>query len=434
LHSVEKDDKTIISAKSFQPLSRKLYKDVINNFTIILWAKPEINILLSPGIMLLNPQDAWTDYYSIYPPGGAQLYGEGHATCGLTVGRNGVAVWEHSSENPVLVMAAPIAITGWSNVTLVYKEGTPSVYVNGKFVQEGKKANNVVHPGLGEAYLHEGASYYNGDMSEPLLFTEVLSAERISQLAKEEPKLIQSTPFIAEVAGKEKSALLISQNGNYNLHFNSGKNKTFQVTDIDEPLEIEGPWQVNFPPDFGAPAQIKLQKLISLHKHPDDGIKYFSGTATYTQNFTISAAALKHGKHLLLDLGRVEVLAELSVNGKDLGVLWKRPYRADITNVVKPGVNMLEIKVTNLWPNRLIGDEQLPDPDKFTPGAGSGGLDSLTGGAILQLPDWYIKEKLKPVNGRIAFTTWKHYTKDSPLLESGLIGPVRLLTVVEKAI
>ena len=137
---------------------------------------------------------------------------------------------------------------------------------------------------------------------------------------------------------------------------------------------------------------------------------------------------------MLLDLGRVEVIAELSVNGEGLGILWKRPYYADITDVVKPGINQLEIKVTNLWPNRLIGDEQIPDLDKFAPGAGSSGLDSLTGGAILQLPDWYIQGKSKPVNGRITFTTWKHYTKDSPLLESGLIGPVRLLTLVEKMI
>jgi hypothetical protein len=261
-----------------------------------------------------------------------------------------------------------------------------------------------------------------------------LSEHRIRQLTEEDPNSIQPAPFITEFAGRAKPALLISQNGNYNLHFSTGKGKTFHVAGIDKPVEIEGPWQVNFPTDLGAPLQIKLPKLISLHQHPDDGVKYFSGTATYTQTFTISAAALNTGKHVLLDLGRVEVIAELNVNGQDLGVLWKRPYRADITDVAKQGINKLEIKVTNLWPNRLIGDEQMPDSDKFAPGAGSGGLDSLTGGAILQLPDWYINGKSKPVDGRIAFTTWKHYAKDSPLLESGLIGPVRLLTFVEKMI
>ena len=143
-----------------------------------------MNILLSPGIMIINPRDAWTDFYAIYPPPGEQLYGEGHATCGLTVGRNGVAVWEHSSVNPILVMAAPIAIAGWRHISLVYKEGVPSVYVNGKFIQEGKKGDRIIHPGVGEAYLYEGASYYNGDMSEPSLFTEVLSEDRIRQLAK----------------------------------------------------------------------------------------------------------------------------------------------------------------------------------------------------------------------------------------------------------
>ena len=82
--------------------------------------------------------------------------------------------------------------------------------------------------------------------------------------------------------------------------------------------------------------------------------------------------------------------------------------------------------------NRLIGDEQLPDPDKFSPGGGSSGRDGLIGGYIEQIPDWYKNGQPKPVDGRIAFTTWKHYTKNSPLLESGLIGPVRLIQAVMK--
>jgi hypothetical protein len=88
--------------------------------------------------------------------------------------------------------------------------------------------------------------------------------------------------------------------------------------------------------------------------------------------------------------------------------------------------------VTNLWPNRLIGDEKQPDVNKFTPGAGASGFASLSNGAIQQLPEWYQQGQPKLADGRVTFTTWKHYTQDSPLLESGLIGPVVVQTAVLK--
>ncbi len=128
------------------------------------------------------------------------------------------------------------------------------------------------------------------------------------------------------------------------------------------------------------------------------------------------------------------MLAEIILNGKNLGIVWARPYQIDITEAALTGANELELKVTNLWPNRLIGDEQLPDVDEYTPGAGGSGFASLSGGGIVVLPDWYKEGKPKPENGRIAFATWKHYTKDSPLLESGLIGSVVIKTAVEQEI
>ena len=174
---------------------------------------------------------------------------------------------------------------------------------------------------------------------------------------------------------------------------------------------------------MGAPAKVKLPRLESLHKHTDPGAKYFSGTATYTKQIKIPSSALAGGKRLYLDLGRVEVIAEVRLNGKDLGVVWKAPYRVDITDAVQTGNNELEVRVTNLWPNRLIGDEYLPVENEF-------GADL----AIKRLPDWYTQGRPKPPGGRVTFTTWRHYTKDSPLLESGLIGPVRLRSAVKKAL
>lgn len=433
LCAVEKDNTPVLSTKPFAPSSRRLFKDVTSNFTIALWAKPEMNAMLGFNGILGGVKNPWTDYYAIYPPSGQFLYGEGHATAGLAIGRNGVAVWEHGTGEPALVLAAPTIISGWGHIVLVYKDGAPSVYVNGKLIEQGRNQGKIVHPGLGEAYLSEGASYYNGDKSEPILFTEVLSEERIRQLAAEEPPVTPIAPFVAGVSQNKKSALLFRQNGIYKLCNSAGQTTSLRVSNIDEPLVLTGPWHVRFQPHRGAPPQIVLPTLKSLHMHDEDGVKYFSGTATYAHRFDLQATTVfASGKRFFIDLGGVEVIAEVRMNGRDLGIWWKRPYCADVTDFIKKGTNDIEIKVTNLWPNRLVGDEQLPEPYRYAPGAGASGLESLMGGAMLQLPDWYQEGRPKPNDGRIAFTTWKHYTKDSPLLASGLIGPVRLLTAVEK--
>jgi hypothetical protein len=135
----------------------------------------------------------------------------------------------------------------------------------------------------------------------------------------------------------------------------------------------------------------------------------------------------KNDRRYFIDLGAVEVIAEIFLNDRSVGVLWARPFVMDITDHITDGDNKLDIHVTNLWPNRLIGDEQEPEVYKFAPGGGAHGFASLSGGAILELPEWYQKGEPKPDDGRVAFATWKHYTKDSPLLQSGLIGPVRLI-------
>ena len=133
---------------------------------------------------------------------------------------------------------------------------------------------------------------------------------------------------------------------------------------------------------------------------------------------------------MVLDLGRVEVVAEVFVNGRRAGAVWKEPYRVDITDAVRAGANQLEVRVTTLWPNRLIGDEQLPPEDQF-------GIRDEQGNdphGIVKLPDWYMQGNPKPPGGRVTFATWKFYDADEPLVASGLLGPVRLLNPVRVAL
>jgi hypothetical protein len=155
--------------------------------------------------------------------------------------------------------------------------------------------------------------------------------------------------------------------------------------------DLEGPWQLTFQSGRGAPSSAVLPQLASWTTNTDAGIRYFSGTAVYHRNLPIRPEWLATGSRVDLDLGAVKSVAEVRVNGHSVGVLWKAPYRIDLTDVVKVGANDLEIGVTNLWPNRMIGDKQ--------PGA-----------------------------AKITFATLDPYTADSPLLASGLLGPVRILT------
>jgi len=132
------------------------------------------------------------------------------------------------------------------------------------------------------------------------------------------------------------------------------------------PHEITGPWEVRFPPNRGAPESCTFEKLVSWTEMPDDGIKYFSGTATYLKSFEVSEAWLKGGSRIELSLGEIRNVAEVTVNGKPLGILWKPPYRVDVTGLLKPGKNELKIDITNLWANRIAGDEKLPREKRVT--------------------------------------------------------------------
>jgi hypothetical protein len=157
---------------------------------------------------------------------------------------------------------------------------------------------------------------------------------------------------------------------------------------------IPGPWDVSFPLNWGAPPRIKLDQLVSWTDCREDGVKYFSGTATYTKQIEAPQAWFQPGTQLLLDLGRVKEVAEVSVNGQPVGgILWKPPFQADVTPALKPGSNRFEVKVINLWPNRIIGDQQPGATNKYS----------------------WLNANYKP------------FTNTSPLLESGLLGPVRLL-------
>jgi hypothetical protein len=180
--------------------------------------------------------------------------------------------------------------------------------------------------------------------------------------------------------------------------------------------EIAGEWDLSFDPAWGTDKTLKLDKLTSWTEHADDLVKYYSGIGIYRTTFEFTKAAA--GRRILLDLGTVKNVAQVTLNGKDCGIAWKPPYQVDITDATQVGHNELVIQVANTWVNRLVGDEQLPvDVEAKWEG----------GRRFLEWPAWF-KEGRKNPTGRYTFTTYRHYKKDSPILPSGLLGPVRVLS------
>jgi len=217
------------------------------------------------------------------------------------------------------------------------------------------------------------------------------------------------------VAADGLPAVKAWDNGRVELRTAGGKILHADAADLPAPQEVSGGWDLSFPPNWGAPPAVALGKLVSWTENTNDGVRYFSGTATYEKEIEITADRLAAGRELWLDLGAVKNFAEVSLNGQNFGVLWKPPFRVNITAAAKPGANKLAVKVTNLWPNRLIGDEQLP-PDV-----------EWDGKQLKAWPQWLLDGKPGPT-GRLTFTTWHHWQKDDALLESGLLGPVTLRT------
>ena len=155
-------------------------------------------------------------------------------------------------------------------------------------------------------------------------------------------------------------------------------------------VTLTGPWNVAFQPGRGAPASITMEELSDWSHSDDPGVKYFSGAGMYTKTVQAPPEWFRKGSRLWIDLGDVKNLAEVTVNGKDLGQAWHAPYRVDATSALKPGANDIKIRVVNAWVNRMVGDEQ--------PGA-----------------------------TKVTFADVKPYKANSPLLPSGLLGPVTVV-------
>jgi hypothetical protein len=180
-----------------------------------------------------------------------------------------------------------------------------------------------------------------------------------------------------------------TESGRYEITLANGQTKRL-TTDDATAIPVPGPWTLSFPPNWGAPPEVPLDRLQSWTEFKDPGIRYFSGTGTYRTTIRLTATQLARTHSTWLDLGEVHEVASVRINGKPAEILWKKPFTVRVDNLLHAGDNVIEVDVTNLWPNRLIGDAQSTTGKHYT------------------------------------WTNIRKYTSTSPLLPSGLLGPVAL--------
>ncbi len=385
-----------------------------------VWVKPDIEIDLpkeeTAGITGLHVirNDA------LYPPSSEDFFDEpNQAYAGISAGKNGVCVYEHGANYFAPTLVWPAALTNWTHVAVVYSSNTPSLILNGKLVHQGLHSDFIVHSGVGVRHVR-GVAPFRGSLGTLEQFTNAPGADPLSLWSRfgSSPKLPSEHPPVAQLARTPagETTVLARKGGAYEV---SGVRVVeFKVDPVPDPTGIAGPWTVTFPTNLGAPSQITLTNLISWSEHSDPGVRFFSGAATYKTSFRI-AAANERDLRLYLNLGEVAVMARPKLNGHDLGILWKPPFEAEITSFLREGENALEVEVVNLWPNRMIGDEQLPEESKRKPN-----------GTLEEWPEWLLKGQPSPT-GRFSFTTWRLWKKDSVLQSSGLLGPVTVTAARE---
>jgi len=232
-----------------------------------------------------------------------------------------------------------------------------------------------------------------GGVKVPLVFDPEGSLFIVFRQPNTVPHLVDAALEILEFDGHQAEALAYGSSS-YPVRSADGSATTFTVN-LPEPREIPGPWRVDFAPRWGAPAFAIFEELRSWTSRTEEGIRYFSGTATYKRQFEIPPDWLAPGRKVFVDLGRLWAIGAVYVNDKSIGVVWKQPFRVDITPCARAGANQLAVEVVNTWHNRLAGDARSSASQRHT------------------------RTNITDTSG----VPWGKVE----LLDSGLFGPVRLI-------
>ena len=283
-----------------------------------------------------------------------------------------------------------------------YEQVTCSFRVTGKVPQ-------IWNPKTGEmsevlTYREEGGQTLVPIQLEPdgsvfVIFKEAAKGRHIVGIEKDNKTLFPENnfetkdfPLVNALVTNGKRAISIFEEGTYTFSWSDGKKETIHFN-VPLSKELSGKWEVHFDPRWGGPDHLEMNELTSWIRSEIPGIKYYSGTADYTKSFDLTKEEMKN-REVILDLGNVQEMASVKINGKQLQVVWSAPFRFNLTGLVREGSNKLEVEVVNMWPNRLIGDAGLPQAERIT------------------------RTNINKFNGP---------DREKYLRESGLLGPVRII-------
>jgi hypothetical protein len=305
------------------------------------------------------------------------------AFAGVSVGRNGVVVYEHANAYFAPILVWPGSIATWTHVAIVYAKDRPTLYLNGRPVREGLQSSYRVHPSpmvsdpairklLRDARIETGLPFV-GELGPIERLGDSLDATEVAALARVPLAQGAALPLIAlERAADGGLEAQVTAGGAYRGRLADGRVLELPVAPLPPPIALDGPWEVAFPPAMDVPARLVLDRLIPWTGHGDPMVRSFSGTAAYTLAFEMPASWLAEDRRVFLDLGEVESVAEVVMNARPLGTLWKPPFVVDVTAALQPRRNSVSVRVTNTWWNRLIAANR-PDsapaarPREFTP-------------------------------------------------------------------
>ena len=276
-------------------------------------------------------------------------------------------------------------------------------------------------------YLHRRTSeadiyYLTNQSGEDYTLRASFRSEGHAEIWHPEYGTVTDADLSALKIGPEEALFVVFRNGSTP----SGRHLPGSGT-VKESLPVGKTWKVSFFAPRQSNAQIKMSELVSWSESDDTGIRYYSGTAEYSTMLNLSTDILKKGEAFVLDLGDVRDIARVYVNGRDAGTCWHHPFRLDITPWLKAGGNSLRIAVANTWINRVIGDEQYPADIPYSEDGAK-----FTTGKLTAYPSWLYEPQMPAERKRVTFYSWKHYDKNSDLVPSGLLGPVKLHIINNK--
>lgn len=328
-------------------------------FTIAAWVKPTIRTSMPAQANrgITGMQEERNELMA--PAHGDTLGPKGKAAgVGVAVGQNGIVVYEHGGGYFAPVLAHETPIRDWTHVAIRYGDGPPTLFVNGKATHTGLTGPMEPAP---SAFGHG----FTGSTFDPRLIPHAADETLLRELAAQRPEAARIGDTITRDADG-KLELVAGRAGLWEFRHADGRVATVH-SQAPAIRNLDGPWALRFPFQNDTEKAFAVEGPVSWTNLSDPRAIYHSGHADATTSFALAPEDLQPGKRILLDLGEVASLAEVTINGKSLGVLWAAPWRADITGHARSGENSLHVRVWNTWHNRLLarnlGVHGLPAPE-----------------------------------------------------------------------